>query len=97
MTTNTIPAATFTAMGALTDMAAVNGCLASGMIVIVEANSLGYISGIVSAHSNREQARIAYAKVDADEGFAIVFPTENGPQVYYTYLLREEFDELCSL
>ncbi|MEG7603119.1 hypothetical protein, partial [Listeria monocytogenes] len=83
--------------GSMMDATAINACLASGMIVIADADTNHLISGIVSAHTNTEQARAAYNAVMHDERFAIIFPTSRGPHVYYSWLLREEFDELASL
>ena len=83
----------FTQMGAMVDAAAVNGCVASGLIVIVEVEG-HRVSGIVSAHTKVEQAYLAYREVEMNDSYAIIVPSETGPRIFYDWLTREELQDV---
>lgn len=87
----------FTNMGSMVDGVAVNACIASGMIVIVETNDAGEISGIVSAHTNVRQAHAAYLPFENDYRCAIIVPQESGPMMLHCSYSFEELRDLANM
>lgn len=82
----------FTGMGWDMDGAAIEGCLASGMIVLVNVNpESNEISGILSAHSSVTQAFAAYEPLGESSSVAVIIPQEAGPTIYYSWLTDKGF------
>ena len=89
----------FTPMAVIMDQVAIEGCITSGLIVIVEIckRDCYSIAGIVSAHTNVEEAFKAYAPHMMDNSFGIVIPREAGPVMFYSWLTYEELRNAASL
>ena len=87
----------YTGMAEDFDKVAVEACIASGLIVIVEIDGrdLYRIAGIVSAHASVTAAYAAYQPVEMDNRFAIVVPQEAGPAIFYSWLSCFELQDAC--
>ena len=84
----------FTEMGGMVDQAAIEACIASGLLVIVEIGADRYsIAGIVSAHCSITQARAAYRPLEDDNDYALIIPQQAGPAIFYSWLTIEEMRE----
>lgn len=89
----------YTEMGGMFDKPAIEACLASGLVVIVEIDGIDLyrIAGIVSAHTSLTAAEIAYQPVENDNRFAIVVPQEAGPAIFYSWLTPNELRDAAAL